>query len=342
MGRKTVINKLTNSEKTALINKNNIRLKDDFLMYLKSIQRSPGTIAGYDNDLLIVFTYIMEELGNKDFQDVTKRDIINIQNWLINRGNSSARIRRIKSAISSLSNYCENILSDDDPEFSGFRSIVRKIESPPLAPVREKTVLSEEEVQEILDMLVERKKYDMACFVALAAYGGRRKAEIPRFRVSDFDDSKLICGGSLWKSDPIKTKGRGNGKFLNCYTLAKRFRPYLEMWMEERKREGIESEWLFPMRSEPDKQLLISTINSWMESISKMTGKNIYAHSMRHFYATLLSNEGLPDNVIKEILGWSDISLVAVYVDRDTEDTLDMYFDENGIKQVEKKGLKDL
>lgn len=342
MGRKTVINKLTNPEKTALINKNNIRLKDDFLMYLKSIQRSPGTIAGYNNDLLIVFTYIMEELGNKDFQDVTKRDIINIQNWLINRGNSSARIRRIKSAISSLSNYCENILSDDDPEFSGFRSIVRKIESPPLAPVREKTVLSEEEVQEILDMLVERKKYDMACFVALAAYGGRRKAEIPRFRVSDFDDSKLICGGSLWKSDPIKTKGRGNGKFLNCYTLAKRFRPYLEMWMEERKREGIESEWLFPMRSEPDKQLLISTINSWMESISKMTGKNIYAHSMRHFYATLLSNEGLPDNVIKEILGWSDISLVAVYVDRDTEDTLDMYFDENGIKQVEKKGLKDL
>lgn len=341
MSRKTIMNRTTSPEKTALINKNNLMLKDDFLMYLKSIQRSEGTIKGYDNDLLIVFTYIMEELNNKDFQSITKRDIINIQNWLISKGNSSARIRRIKAAISSLSNYCENILADDDPEFDGFRSIVRKIESPPLAPVREKTVLSEEEVQEILDALIERKKYDIACFIALAAYGGRRKSEIPRFRVSDFGDDRLICGGSLWKSEPIKTKGRGNGKFLNCYTLAKRFRPYLELWMAERERLGIESEWLFPSRIDPQQQLPITTINSWMDSISSMTGKNIYAHSLRHFYATLLSNEGLPDNVIKEILGWADISLVSVYVDRDTADTLDMYFDENGIKQV-KKGLNDL
>lgn len=138
MPRKTKFNRITSAEKTATINKNNLRLKSDFLAYLKSLQRSEGTLKGYDNDLLIVFTYIMENLNNKDFQKLTKRDIIAIQNWLVENGNSSARIRRIKSAISSLSNYCEDILADDEPEFDGYRSIVRKIQNPALQPVREK------------------------------------------------------------------------------------------------------------------------------------------------------------------------------------------------------------
>ena len=89
------MNRLTCDEKTAQINKSNMRLKDDFLLYLKSVKRSPGTIAGYENDLLIVFTYILDNLGNKDFQKITKRDLIGLQNWLLSNGNSSARVRRI-------------------------------------------------------------------------------------------------------------------------------------------------------------------------------------------------------------------------------------------------------
>lgn len=343
MARKTKMNHITDPEKTARINPNNLRLLDDFLIYLRSVQRSSGTIAGYSNDLLIVFTYVLENLNNKDFQNITKRDLISLQNWLVSNGNSSARIRRIKAAISSLSNYCENILADDEPEFAGFRSIVRKVESPPLQAVREKTVLSDEDIQSILDMLVERKKYEVACFVALAAFGGRRKSEICRFKVTDFDDDKLVCGGSLWRSDPMKTKGRGTqGKILNVYTLVKPFRPYLELWMSERKRLGIDSVWLFPDERDPSLQLPISTVNSWMNTLSRIAGKDIYAHSFRHRYTTYLSDNGIPDSVIKEIQGWSDISMVSVYLDRTTESTLDMYFDQDGFKSVQKGRLEDL
>ena len=109
MPRKTVKKSLTSPEKLEMVNGENMRLKEDFLEYLKSLRRSSGTLAGYDNDLNIVFTYVMERLGNKDFRKLTKRDIISIQNWLVSNGNSPARIRRIKSAMSSLSNYCENI-----------------------------------------------------------------------------------------------------------------------------------------------------------------------------------------------------------------------------------------
>ena len=74
LSRKTNRNKLTDPEKTAMINKSNLLLKDDFIIYLRSLQRSEGTIVGYENDLLIFFTYIMDNLDNKDFKDITKRD----------------------------------------------------------------------------------------------------------------------------------------------------------------------------------------------------------------------------------------------------------------------------
>ena len=51
-----------------------------------------------------------------------------------------SRVRRLRSAISSLSNYVENIIADEDEDFAGFRSIVKKIEAPPLEKDTEKMV----------------------------------------------------------------------------------------------------------------------------------------------------------------------------------------------------------
>lgn len=339
MPRKTKRTKITSEEKLAQINKNNLQLKEDFLLYLKSVQRSPGTITGYNSDLNIVFTYILDNLGNKDFQNISKRDLIRLQNWLVSEELSSARIRRIKSAISSLSNYCENILSDDDPEFEGYRSIIRKIESPPLRPVREKTVWSDQELQDLLDRLTMNKEYKKACYVALAMYGGRRKAELARFKMSDFGDDKLVCGGALYKSDPILTKGN---KYLNCYTLAKKFKPYLDAWVSEREELGIESPWLFPSPSNPEEHISIGAFDNWADQFSRMTGRDFYPHSLRHFYVTSLSRAGLPESVIVRVLGWSDPSMFFIYNDQDDEELFDQYFGEDGIKQVESKTLSDL
>ena len=168
MSRKTIINSITSPELIAQINPDNARLKADFLEYLKSVQRSPGTIAGYGNDLDIFFVWVLQNAKNKFFVDVSKRDLVAFQNWMINENkNSPSRVRRIKAAISSLSNFVENIL-DDEPEFRGFRSIVRKIENPALQPVREKTVWEDDELEELLNKLVEKQAYDRACYLALA------------------------------------------------------------------------------------------------------------------------------------------------------------------------------
>ena len=339
MPRKTTRKSLTSQEKLAMVNTENLRLKEDFLEYLKSLRRSPGTLAGYNNDLDIVFTYIMEKLGNKDFRKLTKRDIISIQNWLVSNGNSPARIRRVKSAISSLSNYCENILSDDDPDYEGYRAVVRKIENPPLQPVREKTVWEDEELENLLDLLVEKKKYEMACFVALGMYGGRRKSELCRFRVSDFDDTRLVCDGALYKSAPILTKG---GKMLECYTLAHKFKPYLDLWLSHRNEKGVNGDWLFPDKNNPNQHIQISTINSWANTLSTMTGRDFYVHALRHFYCSALIRAGIPDSVIVDIVGWSSSEMLKIYDDNPKDDRIGMYFTKDGIVAPQSKSFSDI
>ena len=340
MARATRMNSITSPELLTQVNQKNTDLLKDFVEYLQSTQKSDGTIKGYKNDIQIAFVWSLLYNDNAFFCDWNKRQLIKFQNWLLNdNGNSPARVRRIRGSLSSMGNYVESVLDD---EFPKYRNIINKIEAPVNQQVRTKTILTDEDVRLMLDTLLQKKKYEMACYVALAAFGGRRKSEICRFKVTDFADSRLVCGGSLWKSDPIKTKGRGRGKYLHCYTLVSKFRPFLERWLRERIINGIESEWLFPKHNNPSEHIDITTVNSWMTTLSKLTGADIYAHSFRHYYTTMLSNQGLPDSVIKEVQGWADIGMVSVYVDRSTEETLEMYFDSDGIKTQKQKSLSDL
>lgn len=341
MARKTRINHLTSPELIASINPQNVDLMKEYIDYLKSIQRSPTTIDVYRNDLEIVFCWNAENNGNRFFVDWTKRDVIKLQNWLINdNGNSPARVRRIKATLSSLSNFIENILDD---EYKDFRNIIHRIESPAIEFVREKTVLSDEQVDTLLNTLVERKDYMRACLVALAICSGRRKAELVRFKVKHFDDT-LICDGALYKtSERIKTKGRGvNGKQLYCYVLAKRFTPYLNMWLEDRERRGIDSEWLFPSLTDYSQHLRPSTLSSWANTFSSILGVDVYMHSFRHAWTTSLIRSGLPESVVRELQGWDSITMVETYSDIDAEERFAEYFKGGDVVAVEKKGLQDI
>ena len=340
MGRTTVYNNITTPEKIAKINPQNVALLNDFLEYLKSVGRAETTIKNYKADLLVFFCWCEDELNNKYFVELTKREIARFQNHALNVwGWSSNRLRTVKAAISSLSNFIENILDD---EIKDFKSIVRKIESPPKQTVRDKTVYSDEEIAELLDLLVKQGKYDRACFLALGAYSGRRKSELLRFRVSDFDDDKLVCGGALYRSAPIKTKGRGDGKYIPCYVLAKKFKPYFDMWMEYRKAHGIESEWLFPQKNNPSEQMRASTVDGWNEALTKLSGKDFYPHSLRHAYTTSLSKAGVPDNVIQAIVAWESADMVKLYNDTPEDEMISQYFQNGEIVARQPKDISSI
>lgn len=337
MGRKTRINKLTDKETLAKVNPENKRLLEEFMEYLRSTQRSPNTIEVYRNDIEIAWCWAYNHIDNRFFVDWRKRDVMSFQGWLINEnGNSPARVRRIKATLSSLSNYICNVLDD---EYPNFRNIIHKVESPVLQPVREKTVLTDEQLEELLEQLSNEGEHEKACMLALAMYSGRRKSELVRFRVDDFRDENLVCDRALYKTtEKIRTKGRGLGKYIHCYTLAKGFKPYFDRWMEQREKDGIDSEWLFPSKSDPTQQLNPAVLNSWANIFGKRLGVEFYLHSMRHAFVTRLVRAGLPDSVIQEIVGWTSADMVRVYTDIESEEQIGMWFKDGDIS-VAKKGL---
>ncbi len=344
MGRKSIYNNIVTPEKLDGVNKDNIDLGKDFIEYLRSVDRAEGTIRGYENDLKIFWVWVADNCKNKDFVDLSKRDISRFQSYAMNEWKwSPSRIRRVKSTLSSLSNFIENILDD---EYKDFRPIIRKIENPQNYAVREKSIFTEQELKDLLDQLESEKKYDQACMLALAMCSGRRKAELPRMKVSYFNDSNIIFG-SLYKTpEEVKTKGRGShGKMLTLYVLKNGFKPYLEKWLKYREDNGITSEYLIPKckgGAYLDEPVPISTLDSWAESFTKKLDKPFYWHSLRHYFTTQLSRSGLPDSVIKDIIGWSSLDMVSIYNDRSTDEEFAAYFDKDGIKQAPTSSLADL
>lgn len=342
--RKTVYNKITSPEKLAKVNPDNIQLEKDFLDYLKSVDRAKSTIEQYEANLHIFWCWNLEYNKNKFFVNLTKRELTRFQSHAIDEwGWSPKRTRTVKATVSSLSNFIENILDD---EYSDFKPIVKKIESPADIAVRDKTVFKEDELDEFLDRLVDKGQVMKACVLALAINSGRRKSELPRFKVSYFDKQNLICNGALYKTpEKVVTKGRGSrGKLLTLYILSA-VDKYLELWLKRRGELGIESDWLFPKCENGiwlDEPISTTTLDSWTNGFSKELGKPFYWHSMRHFFTTKLSRANIPDSVIKQIVGWDSVEMVSVYNDTEAEETFNKYFGAEGIKQVNSGSLEDL
>lgn len=344
MARGTVYNKTVNENNYELINDDNKELLNEFLDYLNSIDKSDGTITQYASDIKIFFIWNLEHNDNKFFTDFTKRDMIRYQNFMLNKMKVSPnRIRGLRSALSSMSNFIEAILDEDYPNF---RNIINKIPAPEKQLVREKTVLSDDVAQSLLDYLVEKGEYQQACIYALAWASGSRKSELLRFKISYFIDENIIYG-SLYKTpEKIKTKGRSKkGKLLNRYVLKTKFKPYFDLWMEERKKLGIDEtiDELFVINKLDGWQpMKVSSLNYYAELFSKYLNVDFYFHCMRHNFCTGLVQSGVPADVIKDIVGWASLDMVNLYTDIEVDDRLGDFFDENGIKEVEKKKLSEL
>ena len=335
MGRQTKQNDITSPELLSQVSKENQNLKKEFINYLYSVDRSPKTIEGYSSDIDIFMVWNLQNNNNKFFVDVTKKDLVRYQGWLMaNNENSPSRVRRLKATLSSLSNFIENILDDLYPNF---RNVVKKVENPVNQPVREKTIITNEQVELLLKTLLEQKQYQKACAFAICCASGIRKAEITRV--------KVIYGSFYKTPEKMKTKGRSSrGKMLDKFFLVSQCNPYLDLWLKQREELGINSEYLFVNRDKNGdwSQIKADTLNSWAITFSNILGVDFYWHSLRHYFTTSLARANVPDSVIQEIIGWSTLEMVKIYKDIDASESIGQFFDENGVKEVKQGKLSDL
>lgn len=341
MGRKTNRVFDTTPEEINSILEENKELRDDFINYLETTDHSPKSIKVYLSNLNIFLVYLMKKEHNIDYCKVKKRHILNFQNYMVKSGLSSARIRNIKSSLSSLGIFIESML-DEEEKWENFRNIINKIPNPTLTTVREKTVLTDEQLEILLDKLVDMKKIQIATFVAMTAFSGTRKAETIQYKRSWFTDDN--CKNGLYITPEIRTKGHGvAGKMLQKYCLKSKVDKYLKMWDEERERKGINVDSLFVVKRNGEwKEAPTSTIDSWMEKCSDIMNIPIYCHNFRHFFVSYLNRESIPLSVIKNIVGHESVEMTEKYNDNAKEDEFLKYFSDEGINKIEEKSLSDI
>lgn len=321
-------------------------LIEEFLRYCEAENKSKKTIKVYHSNLNIFFVWFEDNCKikgkTKHVSQFKTRELINIQSFMLKEGLSGSRIANIRASISSLFNYIENVLADDEDfeEFKNFRNCVSKVKAPSKEKVREKTILTDEQCQSLLDQLVEEGKFQMACAFALAWATGRRKAELLEFKCSHIDDKNLKFG-SLYKTPFLQTKG----KKLELYIIKSKFKPYYDLWMAERERLGVPSDVddIF-IKNTPDgwKSMKESTLNVWAGMITKRLGVDFYWHCVRHNFTTELLKAGIPEAVVQQIIGWTSADMLRIYDDRSKDDIIGEYFSEDGIINKETKSLNDL
>ena len=316
--RTTVYNRnLVTEELWNKVNPENKSLLEEFLEYKKSTGKSEETIYQYSSQIKIFLVWLLENAKNKEFIDINKRDIIKFQGYCLNTlGHSPARVRSIRSALSSMSIYIENILDDIYPNF---RNIVNKIEAPTLQPVRKKTILTLEECEKVCEILYEEGKYQLSAFLSVAMWSGLRKQELTRLLYKDFTTEKNIVLNSFYKTSPIKLKGDKNKK--ESKLIWNRCDKYLNKWIEEREKQNIKCDYLFCREYKGEhKKMLVSSVNSFIDTLNRYFESHVYAHSFRHFFSTYLLQSGIPAEVVQMLLSHNDVSTTLNFYDDRTKD----------------------
>lgn len=324
MGRSTVYNdNLTQSWDS--VREDNKTLVTDFIRYCKSNDKSPQTIHQYEEWLKVFFCWNHDENNDKFFIELKRRDFVYYFGWCRDLGMSANRIASLKSVLSSLSSEIELLYEDLYPQF---HNQLRALEPVKISTVREKTVISNQDMVNILQTLIDKKEYQLACYLALACASGSRKAELLQMKTSFFTDDKEVFNGYMYCTPEIRSKGQGKqGKIIKKYVIKELFKPFLDLWLKEREEKKITIDALFVSKQGGEYvPATVSTANTFASNISKIAGIDYYAHSSRHFFCTYLKRMKLPDDVITQIFGWANSDMIKIYSDIPAEEILGEFF----------------
>lgn len=327
MARETFRKIITTDENLLAINPKNKELINKFLRSFDT-KSAKTSVVNYQSDYNIFFCWNVVYNDNKFFVDIKKSDLIDFFSFAVSDLQwGSARYRRMHSALSSLSKYIENILDDEYPDF---KSLMPKVDKIPNTIVREKTVLSETQINNLLEHLKQTNK-QWACLFALAISSGARISELFRFTTDLINEENTGFDGIFLKTKkPIRTKGRGrSGTRMYKYIIKDIFLPTYQEWMIERKKilkQNNLSDHRYLFITREGTPATAATARRWIAHWEKYlsneepSNKNkekvsLYPHSLRHYLVSHLTRLGLSSDLIVSIMGWQSSDMYKIYND---------------------------
>jgi integrase/recombinase XerD len=277
------------------------------LRYEKNL--SENTVESYRNDIRKLLNYA-EEIGVKDFNDITSVNISKFFDKQRKMGIDSSTTARYMSSIKSFFIYLETNKYIEKNPTSKLSSIKKSHKLP--------AVLTFPEVEKILetpktdDISGLRDKAILETFYS----SGLRVSELINLKINDLflhDEVIRVLGkGSKERIVPI---GNSAIKWIKEYLV--KARPYLE------KKSKSQNIVFLNKRGTKLSRMWIWKIFSYYAKEAGIT-KEIHPHMFRHSFATHLLEGGADLRSVQEMLGHTDISTTQIYT----------HVDRNYIKQV--------
>ncbi|MGN7324793.1 tyrosine-type recombinase/integrase [Bacillus altitudinis] len=239
----------------------------------------------YHSTLRQFFWWVHTSLNGKKLYKITKRDFIRYQSFLKNRGMSSSGIALKKASVSSLNNYLENVVAEDDPNYKTFRNFTRGLPAIPKTVTYEKVKVTYDDYKLMMDTLEEDENYLGMAWLATAFNVGGRRAELVQFK-TELLDYPINEDQSYVMSHKVFGKGKGEGKVLE-YMVNLEALKYMKMWHEKR---GYDHEYIFTTQygGEP-KQISESWADYFCSDVlSDILGRRINPHLFKASCITYL------------------------------------------------------
>ena len=257
-------------------------LLKQFLDDLKFSGKAENTIETYRLQLRRYFTFL--ERKGIDHREVTNKELTDFRNWLAKQKRSPATINLALSAVRAF--Y----------EFLLFEGVVKGNPVSKRLNVKEAerlpAFLSEEEEASALNWLRKNTPPHITlAFETMRATG---------IRVSEAAD--------LTGADVLRMEGKVFLRIRSGKGKKERYVPVLEA--------STAQNLLDSAKEHPSKLLfgvLSGTLKVYAHKCKKATGVDFHSHRLRHTVGTTLLAEGVPLDVIQQVLGHANISTTRLY-----------------------------
>lgn len=309
-------------EEWELNNPFNMKMAEKFL---RQQTLSDKTLKQYKSAIRIFLRFVKDELDNKPIHKLRPRHALEYQEYLMSIGLSSNAVKFKRSVVSSLCNYIEVYYGEDYPDF---RNIFNKaIPNPPKELVKQKLVLTKEDIDRVVEELEKEKQYQMIAYFLLSYSTGARRAEIAQMK-KDFFTFQKAKGKEYYTTPEVRGKGRGKAGKKIKLKYDDRAREAVLKWLEVRGEDEEEHVFVRKYGNGKIHPLNPDTFNQWFKkTFNPILGFDLSPHGLRRSRAThLVVEDGKNIEVASALLNHSSTEVTKHYVMKDDDDSLDEAF----------------
>lgn len=287
---------------------------------------SPKSKTQYISSLRQFGWFVHQSMNNKPLHKITKRDFLRYISYLRNdRKMSSSGINLKKASVSSLCNYIENVVADEEDDYKNFRNFTRGLPPVPRNRVYDKVKVTYDEYQEMMKVLEDDENYLGMAWLATAFLVGARRSEIIQFR-TEILNYHVPEGQNYILSHVVRGKGKStDGKPLE-YMIPLDVLPYWRKWIEVR---GYEHEDIFTTKYDGKEGRMSPEWANYFcsEVLSNILGRRINVHIFKNSCITYHLEKGVDISLVSRFIAHhNDISTTSIYDLRDFEEEKNQIF----------------